>query len=74
MNYLQYWETHPYYELRQGRPQDFWLGGSMPACRRRRRKFRKFDYEMVHSEVYLNKYAVTVSIAPFSTTACPDCS
>jgi len=33
---------------------------------------RKFDYEMVHSEVYLNKYAV--SIAPFSTPACPDCS
>jgi len=27
---------------------------------------------MVHSEVYLNKYAV--SIAPFSTPACPDCS
>ena len=32
----------------------------------------KFDYEMVHSEVYLNKYVV--SIAPFSTPACPDCS
>jgi len=31
----------------------------------------KFDYEMVHSEVYLNtKYVV--SIAPFSTPACPD--
>ena len=29
--------------------------GSMPPCRPRRRKFRKFDYEMVHSEVYLNK-------------------
>jgi len=27
---------------------------------------------MVHSEVYLNKYVV--SIAPFSTPACPDCS
>jgi len=27
---------------------------------------------MVHSEVYLNKYVV--SIAPFSTSACPDCS
>jgi len=37
-----------------------------------RRKFRKFDYEMVRSEVYLNKYVV--SIAPFSTLACPDCS
>ena len=38
--------------------------GSMPPCRLRR---RKFDYEMVHSEVYLNKYVV--SIAPFSTSA-----
>ena len=27
---------------------------------------------MVHSEVYLHKYVV--SIAPFSTPACPDCS
>ena len=27
---------------------------------------------MGHSEVYLNKYVV--SIAPFSTPACPDCS
>jgi len=35
-----------------------------------RRKFWKFDYEMVHSEVYLNTYVV--SIAPFSTPACPD--
>ena len=50
----------------------FWLGGSMPYCRLRRRNFfsSKFDYEMVHSEVYLNKYVV--SIAPFSTSACPD--
>ena len=46
--------------------------GSVPTCRLKRRKFRKFDYEMVHSEVYLNKYVV--SIAPFSTSACPDCS
>jgi len=38
-----------------------WLGESMPPCRLRR---RKFDYEMVHSEVYLDKYVV--SIAPFS--------
>ena len=44
----------------------------MPPCRLRRRKFLKFDYEMVHSEVYLNKHVV--SIAPFSTSACPDCS
>ena len=50
----------------------FWLGRSMPPCRLRRKKFKKFDYEMVHSEVYLNKYVV--SIAPFSTSACPDCS
>jgi len=46
--------------------------GSVPCCCLKRRKFRKFDYEMVHSEVYLNKYVV--SIAPFSTPACPDCS
>jgi len=46
--------------------------GSMPPCRLRQIKFWKFDYEMVHSEVYLNKYVV--SIAPFSTPACPDCS
>jgi len=44
----------------------------MPPCRLRRRNFRKIDYEMVHSEVYLNKYVV--SIKPFSTPACPDCS
>ena len=52
-----------------GTSAGFWLGGSMPPCRLRR---RKFDYEMVHSEVYLNKYVV--SIAPFSTPACRDCS
>ena len=34
--------------------------------------FLKFDYKMVHSEEYLNKYVV--SIASFSTPACPDCS
>jgi len=44
--------------------------GSMPPCRLKRRKFWKFDYEVVHAEVYLNKYVV--SIAPFSTPACPD--
>jgi len=27
----------------------------VPRNIRRRRKFRKFDYKMVHSEVYLNK-------------------
>ena len=41
----------------------------MPPCRLRRIKFRKFDYETVHSEVYLNKYAV--STAPFSTLSPP---
>ena len=44
----------------------FWLGGPMPPLHLRRIKFWKFDYEMVHSEVYLNKYVV--SIAPFSPT------
>jgi len=48
------------------------VSGSVPPCRLRRRKFRKSDNEMVHSEVYLNK--CVVSIAPFSTTACSDCS
>ena len=38
-----------------GTSAGFWLGGSMPPCRLRQRKFWKFDYEMVHSEVYLNK-------------------
>ena len=46
--------------------------GSMPPCRLRRRKLGKFDYEMVHSEVYLNKYAVI--IVQFYTPACHDCS
>ena len=44
----------------------------MPPCRLGWRKFWKFDYEMVHSGVSLNKFVV--SIAPFSTPACPDCS
>ena len=55
----------------QGDPQDFGLG-AVPPYLLRRRKFWKFDYEMVDSEVYVNKYVV--SIAPFSTTACPDWS
>ena len=50
----------------------FWLEGSVPPWLLRRIKFWKFDYEMVHSEVYPDKYVV--SIAPFSTPACPDCS
>ena len=45
----------------------FWLGGSLPPCRLRRRNVWKFDYEMVHSEVYLNKYVCVVSTSPFST-------
>jgi len=36
------------------------------------KKILKIYYKMVHSEVYLNKYVV--SIVPFSTPACPDCS
>ena len=31
--------------------------GSMPPCRLR----RKFDYEIVHSGVYLNKYVVSIA-------------
>ena len=45
----------------------FWLGGVNAPLPPERRKFWKFDYEMVYSEVYLNKYVV--SIAPFSTPA-----
>ena len=37
----------------------FWLAGQCPPGRMRRRKFRKFDYEMMHSEVYLTKYVVS---------------
>ena len=40
----------------------FSLGGSVPPC-----CLGRFDYEMVLSEVYLNKYVV--SIEPFSTPA-----
>jgi len=38
----------------------------MPPSRLRQRKFWKFDYEMLHSEVYLNKYMWSAYIAPFS--------
>ena len=42
--------------------------GSMPPCRLRRKKFWKFDYEMVHLKyIWINN---VVSIAPFSTPAC----
>jgi len=47
----------------------FWLGGSMPPCRVRRRKIWKFGYKMVHSWAYLNKYVI--NIAPLCTSACP---
>jgi len=54
------------HKVSTGTSAGFWLGGSMPPCRLRRRKFfENVDYEMVHSEVYRNKYVV--SIAPFST-------
>jgi len=43
----------------------------MPPCRLTRSKFWKFVYEMVHSEVYLNKYVV--SIAPFSHPYSENC-
>jgi len=33
----------------------FWLGGSMPPLPPEAKFFFKYDYEMVHSEVYLNK-------------------
>ena len=56
----------------QGGVRRILVRGSMPPCRLRRRKVGKFDYEIVHSEVYLNKYVV--SIASFSTPACPNCS
>ena len=42
--------------------------GVNAPCRLRR---RKFDYEMVHSEVYLKKICGQ-HIAPFSTFACPN--
>jgi len=56
----------------QKRPQDFGRGGVNAPLPLEAKKIRKFDYGMVHSEVYLNK--CVVSIAPFSTPACPDCS
>ena len=50
----------------------FWLWGgqwvSMPLAAWDEENFEKFDYEMVHSEVYLNKYVV--SIAPFDLYTC----
>ena len=40
-------------------------GVTAPLPPEAKKIFLKFDYDMVHSEVYLNKYVV--SIAPFST-------
>ena len=59
----------------QERPHaGFWLEGQCPLLPEAKKilKIRKLDYEMVHSEVYLNKHVV--SIAPFCTPVCPDCS
>jgi len=36
----------------------------MPPCRLMQRKFGKFDYEMVHSEEYLNEYVLITSSPP----------
>jgi len=63
--------THPVRQ-NQERPQDFGQGVNAHFPPEAKKFFLKFDYEMVHSEVYLNKYVV--GIAPFSTPAGPDCS
>jgi len=57
-----------------GTSAGFRLGGQCSLAAWGEFFFWKFGYEMVHklTEVYLNKYVV--SIAPFSTPACPDCS
>ena len=52
-----------------GTSAGFWLRGNAPLPPEAN---KKFYYEMVHYEVYMNK--CVVSIAPFSTPACPDCS
>ena len=70
--FVRYSRASERFTSHSGGSTGFWLRGSMPPCRLRRRKFCKFDYETVHFGVYLNKY--TVSVAPFSTPACPDCS
>jgi len=70
--FVRYSRASGRFTSHSGGSTGFWLRGSMPPCRLRRRKFCKFDYETVHFGVYLNKY--TVSVAPFSTPACPDCS
>ena len=48
----------------QERPQDLVRGVNSPLAAWGEIFFWKFDYEMVHSEVYVNKYVI--SIAPFS--------
>jgi len=60
-------------EAAAGTSAGFWLGGVNALLPPEAKKIF-FGYETVHSEVYLNKYVV--SIAPFSrpTPACPDCS
>jgi len=60
----------------QERPQDFGWGVNAPLPPGAKFFFENLTTKsvemMVHSEVYLNKYVV--GIAPFSTSACPDCS
>ena len=48
----------------QERPQDLVRGVNSPLAAWGEIFFWKFDYEMVHSEVYVNKYVI--SIAPLS--------
>ena len=43
-----------------GTSAGFWLARSMPPCRLRRNFFLKIYYEMVHSDVYLNKYSAVL--------------
>ena len=56
----------------QERLQDFGSGGQCPLATWGKENFEIWLRNGAISEVYLNKYVV--SIAPFSTPACPDCS
>jgi len=47
--------------------EGFWLGGSMPPCRLKRKISWKFDYEMVHSEVLKNALFCMFSLFNFSS-------
>ena len=48
------WRTQNF-RLGAGTSAGFWLGGQCPLIAAWGEFFFKFDYEMVHSEVYLNK-------------------